>query len=124
MVGRTASAQLWRNPVNPDNPVILSIPSFLSRRVESAHTAGVEVLDDTTPEAKRVLLELTRRASMDDRLRLAFGMTDIVRRLACDEIRRSNPDATDVELRRLMALRFLEPELADAVIAYMDRLSE
>ena len=61
---------------------------------------------------------------MDDRLRLAFGMTDIVRRLACDEIRRSNPDATDVELRRLMALRFLEPELADAVIAYMDRLSE
>ncbi|MGB5034976.1 MAG: hypothetical protein WBQ66_00025 [Blastocatellia bacterium] len=92
--------------------------------MESAHTAGVEVLDDTTPEAKRVLLELTRRASMDDRLRLAFGMTDIVRRLACDEIRRSNPDATDVELRRLMALRFLEPELADAVIAYMDRLSE
>ena len=84
----------------------------------------MEVLDDTTPEAKRVLLELTRRASMDDRLRLAFGMTDIVRRLACDEIRRSNPDATDVELRRLMALRFLEPELADAVIAYMDRLSE
>ena len=84
----------------------------------------MEVLDDTAPEAKRVLLELTRRASMDDRLRLAFGMTDIVRRLACDEIRRSNPDATDVELRRLMALRFLEPELADAVIAYMDRLSE
>ena len=60
---------------------------------------------------------------MDDRLRLAFGLTDIVRRLACDEIRRSNPDATDVEFRRLMALRFLEPELAKAVIAHMDRLS-
>ena len=84
----------------------------------------MEVLDDTTPEAKRVLLELTRRASMDDRLRLAFGLTDIARRLACDEIRRANPDATEVEFRRLMARRFLEPHLAEAVIAHMDRLSE
>lgn len=84
----------------------------------------MDVLDDTTPEAKRVLLELTRRASMDDRLRLAFGMTDIVRRLACDEIRRSNPDASEVELRRLMARRFLDAHLAEAVIAHMDRLSE
>ncbi len=84
----------------------------------------MEVLDDTTPEARRVLLELTRRATMDDRLRLAFGLTDIVRRLACDEIRRSNPDASELEFRRLMALRFLEPHLAEAVIAYLDRTSE
>ena len=61
---------------------------------------------------------------MDDRLRLAFGLTDIVRRLACDELRRSNPDATDVEMRRLMARRFLEPHLAEAVIAHMERTSE
>jgi len=93
----------------------------LSRRVESAQTAGMEVLDDTSPEARRVLIELTRRASMDDRLRNASGLTDIARRLACDEIRRSSPDATEAELRRLMGRRFLEPRLAEAVIAHVDR---
>ena len=83
----------------------------------------MKVLDDTEPEVRRVLLDLARRATMDERLSRAFGLTDIVRRLTHGEIRREHPDASGDEMRRLLAQRLFEPGLARAVIARLDERS-
>jgi len=81
----------------------------------------VDETDDTSPEAKRVMLDLMRRASIEDRIRLAFSLTDMVRTMANAELRRTHPDANESEMRRLMARRYLDPELARAVIAKLDQ---
>ncbi len=107
--------------MNPDNPVILSTSSFLSQRLESAHTGGVEVLDDTTPEVRRLILDANRRATTGERLVRATALIELARALAVGLLRGEHPHATEPEWRRLMARRFLTRDLAADVVADLDR---
>ena len=70
---------------------------------------------DTSPEAHAVQLELLRRMSPDERLEKAFSLSNGVRRMAMDAIRRRHPDFDEVQVR----IKFIEltygKELADGV---------
>lgn len=92
----------------------------MSRSSQTAHTTGVDVLDDTAPDAQRVFLELARSATTDERLRLAFGLSDLVRRLAVGQILQQNPEASATDIQRELARRLLDPRLARAVIGRID----
>lgn len=62
---------------------------------------------DTDPEAERVLIELTRRASPWQRITQASELTQVCRKLVMDDLRRRHPQATVAELRARLAARVL-----------------
>jgi hypothetical protein len=62
---------------------------------------------DTDPEAERVLIELTRRASPWQRMTQASELTQACRELVMDDLRRRHPQATVAELRVRLAARVL-----------------
>lgn len=74
---------------------------------------------DTDPEAERVQIELLRRASVGQRLRLSFSLSQTVIGLARRAIARSLGDASEEQI----GLRFVElhygPDLAAAVRRYL-----
>lgn len=77
-------------------------------------------LSDTDPETARVHLDLLRRASPQQRLRLAFSLSRTVMSLSRDGLARSLPGTTaeDVALR-FVALHY-GPQLADEVKADLE----
>ena len=93
----------------------------MSRGRPSAHTGGVEVLDDTTPEVRRLILDANRRATTRERLMRATALIELTRTLAVGLLRGEHPHATEPEWRRLMARRFLTRDLAADVVADLDR---
>ena len=54
---------------------------------------------DTTLEAARMQLEIFRRMTPEQRSRLAFELTDSVRRLAAEGVRARHPEDTDDQVR-------------------------
>jgi hypothetical protein len=72
---------------------------------------------DTDLDAEHVQLELLRRASVGERLRLAFSLSDAVMRMARDALRRLHPGDSDAEHAvRFVAIHYGE-ELAAGVAA-------
>lgn len=66
---------------------------------------------DTSIDAGRALVDLTRRSPVSARLARASELTTALRALALADLRRSNPDAGEGELRLLLAARLLPREL-------------
>jgi hypothetical protein len=68
--------------------------------------------EDTSPEAERVLIELFRKASSQEKFRALADATLFMRELAMNGIRERYPnDPPEVQRRRLADL-LLGPELA------------
>ena len=65
---------------------------------------------DTTPEAERVLIELTRHAPMWKRAEQLSGLIHARRVLILADLRRRYPDADAKELHKRMAARLLPLE--------------
>ena len=75
------------------------------------------MVSDTSPEAERVQIELLRRATVQQRLALAFSLSDTVLHLARRAIRRRMPEASEEEVRlKFVAIHYGE-ELAERVRA-------
>jgi hypothetical protein len=67
--------------------------------------------DDTTPEAKAVLIDVYRRMSIADKWRLLDSMFKTARSLAAAGFRLRHPHATDEEVRRAYVETVLDPAL-------------
>lgn len=81
----------------------------------------METLDDTAPEVRQLILEANRRATTGERLVRTTALIELTRVLAVGVLRGEHPAASELEWRRLMARRFLPHDLADAVVADLDR---
>ena len=62
---------------------------------------------DTTVEAQRKHYELMRRLSPEQRLSMAFALTDATRQLVLADLKHRYPDADSEELRRRFIARVL-----------------
>jgi hypothetical protein len=71
---------------------------------------------DTTPEAQRKQYELMRQLSPEQKLSLAFALTDATRKLVLADLHYRFPDADDNEIRRRFIARVLPRE--DVIRAY------
>jgi len=67
-------------------------------------------IDDTDPEAERVLIELLRRAPIWKRVEQTVGLINLNRALALADLRSRYPHAGEEELRRRLAARMLSRE--------------
>ena len=65
-----------------------------------------EAAEDTDPEAAEVQLEVFRRMGQEGRSRAALEMSDDLRRMTEDGVRRRHPDYSDDEVR-LAGIRIL-----------------
>ena len=65
---------------------------------------------DTTPEAERVLIELTRRAPIWKRAEQLSNLVQARRTLILADLRRRYPEAGEEELRKRLAARLLTLE--------------
>jgi hypothetical protein len=69
-------------------------------------------LRDTSPDAERVQLEVFRRMTGEQRLKLALEMSDFARELSLSRIRAEHPEWSDWEVKReLLRLDFLPDAL-------------
>ena len=71
---------------------------------------------DTTPEAQRKQYELMRRLSPEEKLSLAFDLTDTMRQLVLADLQHRFPHADSEEIRRRFIARVLPRE--DVIRAY------
>ena len=67
---------------------------------------------DTSPDAEQVQLEVFRRMTGEQRLKLALEMSDFARELSLSRIRAEHPEWSDWEVKReLLRLDFLPDAL-------------
>ena len=71
---------------------------------------------DTTPEAQRKHYELMRKLSPEQRLSMAFAVTDATRNLILADLHHRFPDANENEIKRRFIARVLSRE--DVIRAY------
>ena len=71
---------------------------------------------DTTPDVQRKHYELMRQLSGEQKLSLAFALTDAVRKLVLADLHHRFPDADDDEIKRRFISRVLSRE--DVIRAY------
>lgn len=57
-------------------------------------------MSDTSPEAQAIQDEIHRRMTPEERLKLAFEMSEMTRNLALSRLRKEHPDWTEWELKR------------------------
>jgi Rv0078B-related antitoxin len=57
-------------------------------------------MSDTSPAAQAVQDEIHRRMTGEERLKLAFEMSEMARNLALSRLRKEHPDWTEWELKR------------------------
>jgi hypothetical protein len=74
-----------------------------------------ERLSDTPAEADKVLVDMLRQAPVWRKLQMMSQLNDMARNLAMSGLHGLYPDASERELRRLLADRFLGAELAAKV---------
>ena len=67
-------------------------------------------LSDTSLEAEDVLFDLIRRAPVWKRLRMVADLNQTLRLLSMADLRRCYPLATDEEIHRRLAARWLKRE--------------
>lgn len=65
---------------------------------------------DTTEEAQRVQYELMRRLPPEQRLKLAFDLTELTRQLVVSDLRHRYPNADEDAIRRKFIARVLPRE--------------
>jgi Rv0078B-related antitoxin len=74
-------------------------------------------LSDTSPNAKRVQLEVLRGLSGEQRLLTALEMSDLTRELARAGIRDAHPEWTEAQVKReLLRLAFLPAPLPSGLV--------
>jgi len=71
---------------------------------------------DTTPEAQRKHYELMRKLSPEQRLSMAFALTDATRNLILADLHHRFPQANENEIKRRFIARVLSRE--DVIRAY------
>ncbi len=71
---------------------------------------------DTTPEAQRKHYELMRKLSPEQRLSMAFALTDATRNLILADLHHRFPEANENEIKRRFIARVLSRE--DVIRAY------
>lgn len=71
---------------------------------------------DTTPEAQRKHYELMRRLSPEQKLSMAFALTDATRTLILVDLKHRFPNADENEIKRRFIARVLSRE--DVIRAY------
>ena len=67
-------------------------------------------LSDTTPDAQRKHFELMGRLTPEQKLSMAFALTDAMRQLVLADLRHRFPEADDEEIRRRFIARVLPRE--------------
>jgi len=65
---------------------------------------------DTTPQAQRKHYELMRRLSPEQKLSMAFAVTDATRQLVLADVKHRFPQASEEEIRRRFIARVLPRE--------------
>jgi hypothetical protein len=73
---------------------------------------------DTSPEVERIMIEGYRKMSAWKKLEQVWELTQLVRELAMNDIRRRYPLADDRERKLRLASRWLEPELMKKAFAW------
>jgi hypothetical protein len=68
--------------------------------------------DDTSEDARRHLDELLRRMTPAEKMKRVLELTRVARGLALSRMAEADPDASEAELRRRLALELLPPDLA------------
>jgi len=71
---------------------------------------------DTTPQAQRKHYELMRKLSPEQKLSLAFAVTDATRQLVLADLKHRFPQASEEEIRRRFIARVLPRD--DVIRAY------
>jgi hypothetical protein len=67
---------------------------------------------DTSPEAARIQLEILREMTGEQRMKIAFKLTDFMRRATLSRIRAEHPEWTDWQVKReLLRIAFLPAPL-------------
>ena len=82
-----------------------------------------DIPNDTKPEAEKVLIELLRRAPMEQKLCMVGQMHMAVREFALAGLRLRFPTATEEQLRRRLADLLLGSELAAKVYGPIEEYS-
>ncbi len=77
------------------------------------------MLDDTAPQAHAVQVRLLRKAGPDRRLELAIQMTEFVREMSRQGIRRRHPEWPELEVKLKLGELCYGRELMDKVRAYL-----
>ena len=71
---------------------------------------------DTTPQVQQKHYELMRKLSLEEKLSLAFALTDAARQMVLADLRHRFPDASEEEIRRRFIARVLPRH--DVIRAY------
>jgi len=70
------------------------------------------MISDTSPEAAAIQMGIYRRMSGEQRLKIAFELSDFLRRAAMSRIRREHPEWSEWQVKReLLRLAFLPDPL-------------
>jgi hypothetical protein len=73
---------------------------------------------DTSPEIERIMIEGYRKMPAWKKLQQVRELTQLVRQLAMNDVRRRYPLADDRERILRLASRWLEPELMEKAFAW------
>ncbi|HEX5080581.1 MAG TPA: hypothetical protein VFY40_00950 [Blastocatellia bacterium] len=73
---------------------------------------------DTSPEIERIMIEGYRKMPAWKKLQQVWELTEFVRQLAMNDIRRRYPLADDRERMLRLASRWLDPELMKKAFAW------
>ena len=83
------------------------------------YTAPMKTLSpDTSPEVERIMIEGYRKMPAWKKLQQVLELTQLVRQLAMNDIRRRHPLADDHERKLRLASRWLDPELMKKAFAW------
>ena len=82
-----------------------------------------EFARDTSPEARRVIIDGLRRMTPTQKLARLVDLNRSVEIMARAGIQARHPDATPKERKKLMARHWLDSNTLDAVVMKIDRLS-
>jgi hypothetical protein len=75
---------------------------------------------DTSPEVEKVQVELLRKLSVAERLKLGNKWSKAVMEMTWAALKRANPDATDAELDLIFVETLYGKTLADRLRAYLE----
>ncbi len=64
---------------------------------------------DTHPAAHAAQIEALKRLGAEGRVRIAAEMSEAMRQIAIDGVRRRHPEITEAEARRMVARRATSP---------------
>jgi hypothetical protein len=81
-------------------------------RAHPPKTSGAILSSDTVPEVERLQVELWRRMSPEDKLRIVTEISRATQELSLAGIRRDHPDASERECLLRLAVRKLGREMA------------